>query len=766
MVHSLRKYLSNRGSALFMVLSTMTALMITCMAMYFAVVSSRSAQFAVFNQEQSYQSARSISDIILGGLQSGTLASGDNDLMDKMVKLNEGDTITTDGNGFASLNPDKTGDDDDYLGGYDVKITRLKDEMVDGDSNNTYDVCITTSVNGVKETIHTIIHIRPAQNAPQPSGKGQVFAATGYVDQDTYIDGGIFLTDMFIDTEYSVANAYPGMSNTFTGNLSTGGSLQLNSWIHTDETKPVVWFIRNTLLKPDTNNQSFKFAKGSKIIIGGDLNLGNEGGFNNVDFYVNGDFYLRNNNFNNCRIFVNGDIHVIGSRGLSVCPIYCNGKVINEGGSMSGNIKGTWSANNNLPSDAMSHHDAMSKLDDATKTTVYYKWEINDKYEYIRTKDANGKWVTSKTEKDPTYVRELDETHNTAVHKTIHWSQDYQNAIPTVTLTYSESEKGCIIDDTTLNTGNTAFNNCTLIIDTGDDPDNVYTIRVTANRDLDGDGVNETFCWAPANYSSSSFFKILVKGRGSVVIDVPEGVTYQDTDFFKTAHYNWWVLAGGTVDSSRGAGKEVYSKVEFYDTLSKFIHSNCGSGDKCVYTEEESTEECPLCHKKYMDKTCEWHERTYTYCPDCDAEPDCNNRVDTKAIDEYLKANPSVKARMEKDDNGNIIYPTTNIFLVSVEESADIRFSMKADGSNIIENSFFGFIYAPYMTFKGYGNNQGGGQIRFCGGATVSDFIFQDSMSLVTCWPEKMPTDLMSESSKQEMLTGSAKDWKISLGSY
>ena len=81
MAHSLRKYLSNRGSALFMVISTMTALMIACMAMYFSVLSSRTTQFATFFREQSYQSALSLNDMVLAGLMDGTLTSGDADLL-------------------------------------------------------------------------------------------------------------------------------------------------------------------------------------------------------------------------------------------------------------------------------------------------------------------------------------------------------------------------------------------------------------------------------------------------------------------------------------------------------------------------------------------------------------------------------------------------------------------------------------------------------------------------------------------------------------
>ena len=70
------------------------------------------------------------------------------------------------------------------------------------------------------------------------------------------------------------------------------------------------------------------------------------------------------------------------------------------------------------------------------------------------------------------------------------------------------------------------------------------------------------------------------------------------------------------------------------------------------------------------------------------------------------------------------------------------------------------------MTFKGYGANQGGTGIRFFGGAPGSDFICHDAMSFVTCWPEKIPEDLMSETSRAQKLSGANKSWKISLGSY
>lgn len=782
MVQSLRKYLSNRGSALFMVLSTMTALMITCMAMYFAVVSSRTAQVAVFNQQQSYQSARSISDILISGLQTGVLGSGSNDLRDKMVNgMEEGDVITTNGNGFLSLNPTETLDDDENIGAYDVTITRLKDEIVDGETNKTFDIAITTSVNGVREVVHNVIHVLPPNPDLPETAPSQVFAATGYADQDTYIDGGKFLTDMFIDTENAVVNAYPGMGNTFTGNLTAGGSLQINGYLTPNKDKAVIWAIRNKLYESPDKNFTLDFSSSSPtksvVLVGGSLDMGDSwGGISNADIYVNGDFYYGQSNFNNCRLFVHGNVYVRTTyRNLGSFPIYCDGQVIEiSGGKKSGSIKGTWEANDKLPSDAMNRHDAMTMLDSKTATSTFYKWVINDRYQYVRVKDKDGKWVNT-TEKDPTYVPELDKIHKTDVHKTLHWDLSSTSPAPVQTLTYGVDGKGCIIDDTKLTIGNGAINDMTLIIDTGDDPDNVYTIRVSANRDFDGDNVNETFTWFPENArDGTDRLKILVKGRGSVVIDVPEGVTYQDMHRVQVAHYNWWVLSGGTTTSVSGA--TVYNRTEFMDNLADFVHKECGGGHcDCSYTTDDLKQEqlCESCGAKKKSATCARHEYTFTYCPSCDKElvdsdfeGKCLNRVGRQELDKYLAAHPDVMAKMEKDDKGKLIYPTVNIFLVSVEESADIRLSITKKGETIIQNAFFGFIYAPYMTFKGYGSNTGGGYIRFFGGATVSDFIFQDSMSFVTCWPEKIPEDLMSATSRAERLSGAPKNWKISLGSY
>ena len=101
MRHTLRKYLSNRGSALFMVLSTMTALLISCTAMYFSVVSSRSTQYAVFYQQQSYQSATSLADAVMASIVSGSGGFEDDDQESGGFSLIFEDTEMTEGESYT-----------------------------------------------------------------------------------------------------------------------------------------------------------------------------------------------------------------------------------------------------------------------------------------------------------------------------------------------------------------------------------------------------------------------------------------------------------------------------------------------------------------------------------------------------------------------------------------------------------------------------------------------------------------------------------------
>ncbi len=832
-MHLFRKYLDNRGSALFMVISTMTAVMISCMAMYFSVISSRSSQYAVFNQQQSKQSAVSISDAVIAGMMDGKNAALKS-MLENMWKLNVGEKISTNGNGFAAFDAAATGEDDPNLGSYMVEITRV--------SENTFDIVVTSSVNGVNDVYHTVIDIdvEDVEAAQAPPAPTQVFAATGYVPNDVFLDGGRFITDVFFDNEQTIVNAYGGKNMELIGNLATGGSLLCNAYIHAGgkiiDTKGAAseigklvrsqtFAIRNKYRS--TASEPVKFADPSAygesiVLIGGDCELMGSNGFTNASVYILGDLYIKGSpDLQKSKYYVNGNVVVEGGNWLDLSNVYCN-KIVDA----TNNVKGTWNGNGGINGGATMKDDKgktnknwtddgvgegamtvsqmITVLDEKTTSHQYYKWVINDS-----------------NPKGDKYVKELNESvgSTTAVHKKLHFSQNSESPIPTIVLKYDKNgEQGCIIDDVTCDIGNTSFNDITVVIDTGEDEDNIYTIRVKPNRDFDKDGVKEAFSWYPFddnNMTSSTHVNVLVKGRGSVVVDVPEGVTYQDVTFLKFMHYGWYLLGGGKPDTTKFGSAETYDEDRGYyvsqiiyrtngidnsqsdANWGKYVHKYCTADDDCIYTTSKSTNKCSIHTDKDMTVVTCQHEVTDDkgkkqkvnlhgvvdeFCEECDSTKKdnlanlglCENRVGRSEIDAYLATDPVMKSLMTGSD-GEIIYPTTNIYLISCDESASIRLSVikskNDDGSvkyvTIMQNSFFGYVYAPYMTFKAYGNNSGGGMVRLFGGMTVSDYIIDDSMTMSACWPEKKPNELMSNDCLKDKLHGIAnKSWKITLNGH
>lgn len=772
----------------------MTALMICCMAMYFSVISSRSTQYAVFYQKQSYQSAVSLSDSLLASMITGT--GGFEGLGQKIWNLDVGGKITTDANGFKTFDSAGSGaDDDNFVGAYMMEATRLPDEtLADGSTVRVFDIIITTSVNGSKEIYHNIIQMsNPATPKPLP-GPTNVFTATGYVPNAVFLDGGSIKTDVFFDNEDTILQAYGGKEMTLKGNLAAGGSLTINKYLNLTSDSPTYFAVRDTFTSYTNNPLTFAEPTGSSeieknktrstVIIGGDCYLINGAKFKNANVYVLGDLHLRGDGLDSsCKYFVDGNIYLekgqYGGYWHNLSNVYCNGTVDasqNTGGGINGALAGKWtgSVQGKETDGLMTVTEMINLLEEKTATVPYYKWAV----------DTTG----------------LPE-------KTITFSTDNSNPSPTYLLKYSESEKGCIINDIKMYAPNNASgwkNSCTLVIDTGEDPDNIYTIQVKANRDyLDNKPGNDTFCWYPRNSvngattwvgnGSNVFFRVLVMGRGSVVIDIPPGVTYQDDDHLQLMHYGWFLLNGGQEHYYGDADKQsndAYRKghTAYYysnpDTkinesvFSQYIHYGCKSGDGCSYTTEETDIECGVCGNKYVNAKCDKHGTVDTYCATCQASRGvshvgkCNNHVDRPKVDAYLNSHPDIKAKMTGKD-GKIIYPNVNIFLVSCDENADIRLSSRAASTatgstqTFIENAFFGYVYAPYLTFKAGPSNTGGGQVRLMGGLTVSDYIIDDAYSILACYPDKLPMELMDDSCFDSILGGiTNKSWKIVLKSH
>ena len=682
------------------------------------------------------------------------------------------------------------------------------------------------------------IHIDLTKTGGAPGGDAKIFAATGYVPNDAYLDGGKFFTDVFFDTEYTFINMYGGTSNYLSGSIYTGGSLWLKSYIlpvkpgepyaETDKLiKPTVWGIRGDMTV-DCNNPIQLYA-GSKVFVGGDLSFNNGGGFDvigsgRIDVYVNGDLYIPGSvGFKNVNLHVNGDIHFggwssWGDEGTAArAKVYMNGSAIKIGSGDPQNLDylniKKW---DNSATDSLSVSEFLQELDITTNTKTYYKWVINS---------------SDSSKKD--YIPELD-SKNAAYKKfkiKLNDGNTYQDGVEPFTSVFTIAYPGSKSEDDAKKNGiickagviegfqGKVGNNIvptTVVIDTGDDESNMVVLRATAYLDKDNDGKPETFAWTNNTGLNSGSFTVLVKGRGSVIIDVPEGVTYQDMNMQQFMHYSWFKLLGGIEGSDRQyltgesgslsgytsekkwvdfafpysySSKSINSGATQAATKSvQFLHTDCKANDGCKYTiedykEDGTTMKCDICGTTKKAVMCAKHNKVQTYCPTCEADTAakaeqikkafddgtagveglCVNHVGRAEIDAYLADKSTLKSEMS--DSKGLVYPTTNIFLVNSSESAEMRFSTDLAGNGIIQNGFYGYIYAPYMTFKAKGNS-GTNMNRFFGGLTVSDYVISDTYAFTGCYPEKMPNELMGESSAASLNGLSAKSWKISLGSY
>lgn len=794
MKHVLRKYLSRRGSALFMVLSLMTALMVLVMAMYFSVVASRETQYKVFYQEQSYRSAMSISDAIMSGLQGDVwekVDSDSNSLFGAILALPEGGAISTNGNDFKSLALAGTKEDQGEVGAYSVTITRLPNETINNQKTRIYDVAITVSNGGVIDTTHTYIHIIEP-DAKATKGKTQIFASTGYVPNDVFLEGIKSYTDLFYDNEFVYLSDQGGenrfMSDLYAGNsvilAKTGGDPGL--------TRPLTWAIRRDFIQKATLQLAPGGSRG-QLLVGGDMTM--QGDINNADIYVLGDFRYDWGNFNNCRLFVYGDIH--GSPNVNnTC--------------MANNRSTHWKDNDSLPSGVMSSGDMAKKLDVLTSSMAYAKWEIND---HAPAKDYYISYLDpSSSDYDPHTIK-FDKDHYT-------WYIDWQDGY-TITDYFGEGNDlhytPYVIDgiEADWTDADSAAASGTIVIDTGDDPANQVILRLVPNHDYDGDDFNETFEWAPVKADGSYWYNnmtVLVRGKGSVVMDIPneddadipEGitVTYQASNNTSIMHETWYAIFGGKVQQMGAAGnRDTLAFVQngstaaltvSPDTAMTYIHAGCNeSCTLCDYNVDDSAE-CSECGNKIISITCDEHTyfdpddpdevvggMEYTFCPECDKhlEPAkdgsgnyyglCSNRISPSKIATAVNGLSAEWQTILKEsgDGTNWYYPHTNIFVVSCDESADIRLATHKNGGSFEKASLWGFVYAPYMTYKGMGN--GAGWVVFCGGMVVSDYILKNYDIYLGCYPDQMPQNRMNEQNASDMLEPIVpKTWKVSLAGY
>lgn len=744
MKHTLRKYLSNRGSALFMVVSTMAALILLVTAMYMSVVSSRQVQITYFNQEQAYISASSMGDAVAAFIVDDTNSS--NAIVKKIYALGKGKSISTNGNDFKSLVASGTKDDTAY-GAYDITITRLNDEnmTVGGKVKDAmvYDIAVTVVNDGVVETSH--VYVKCTEPDPvEPPIINRFFTGTGYVPNDIYISSFSTDSELYFDNEYVIfddhvnTGTYSGDGdNIFTNNLICVGSVMFNNKSTMAPDHPLTWVIGNDMtVGTGCSIGSFDFGGTSsehgRLIVGGDLVLnGNRTFPEYTDVYVGGDLYVAGYMNFKSDLYVCGDIIFMpgGQWWSAFGNLYIDGSVkAMDGATVC--MHGAPSTINmgGVPAEA---RDSMNSTMNSfiQVNAAFPKWDID-------TADFESKDIKFNT----------DDTTFGANAKYIHYI-----------------DKDCTIGKVKdIYDGFGTSVNLTIVIDTGDDPNGFRYLSVEPN--CDDIGVSNTFMWYPeASPSGGKVINIVTVGCGTLVIDVPEGVTYQASDQEFFGHIGWFMMAGGSIQKtaqgapyfSRGGDDgSGFDMVNFAETIkdSKIVYST--DVEECSYLEYESDGEdekwveCTVHGGIYKEsKTIEYTEALENDDPS--AICPCIGRLVKSDMDAYFGGSgASAMANIKKYYNNyygeylnassgyseQSFYPNVNIYIVSVLENADIQFGVKKhDGGCVMNNVFFGYVYAPYMTFISIG---GGGGLKNVGGLVVSDISLNGAYKYLFVQPD------------------------------
>lgn len=744
MKHALRKYLSPCGSALFMVVSTMAALVVLVTAMYMSVVSSGSVQYATFNQEQAYVSSTSIGDMIAAAIPKTP------GLNAKLTTLKVGEKYSTDSNGFEAFGgTDPEGD----IGAYTVDISRLNNETVDGETAYVYDMAVTVSRNGVVETTHMFLISTPEK--PQEMERiSRFFTNTGYLPNDVWVSSVTTDSTVHCDNEYTIfskdinTDRFGGGGDViFNMDVTCAGAALMDASAQFQNVKkPLTWVIGNNLTIGNNTtlhnwNMGGTSSEHAKLIVGGDLILNSDMKTPAyTDVYVLGNLYINPVCYPDFQgaLYVHKDIIFTGSNcWTSINNLYIDGTVRAVSG---GTVTTTKLVNNGVWGDSEAMED---ELNGKIGGSVYPNWNIN-------TADFDTVDIVFNT----------DDTNAQGNAKYIHYI-DEDCTIGEVRDSYNGS-------------GTTV--NLTIVIDTGDDPLGERHLSVSAN--CDDVGIDDTFMWYPeASPSGGKTISVLTVGQGTLVIDVPNGVTYQASDQEFFGHIAWFVMAGAKVGkTSYGVPyfkREGFDLVSMADLISKNNLILQAPDGTCNYTEVTKKDKDG---KDYTYWTCDSHGGSYTEddVKDFDEGKEdtlCIGRILKSSVDAYFNSHPDQYNQMAKyyeeyfgktytDSHYSLdcYYPNVNNFVVSTLENADIQFGVnKATDASVQNNVYFGYVYAPYMTFVAVGS---GGGLKNVGGLVVSDMAVNGAYKYLFAQPDRTIQQIVGDGFDPLRPSGN-RSWRI-----
>lgn len=333
MKRALLRLKSGRGSVLFFIIAIMSVMIVLASAVYYSAVSARKQVEIRYGDEQSYQSAISLNDIVTEYLNTKT----EDAFVDAILALAPGSSLTTQGTGTDSFAKLAEG-----LGDYKVTVTKISGDS--SDEKQTVKIETEVIVNGESSAVTSVGEFTLVS---KPYSFDRFFTSTGYAPNDVVMSGMTVTSTMYLDNEYSqIGSLQSGNSGiNIKAEVISAGTLALNNApINADGDKTFDITVGNNLIMTYNVGQGAMNLNGGRIRVGGNLIQGTSFNYkNDTDVYVVGDLISgRPSDDSNCEIYVNGDAAFFGNETFAG-KVYVNGDVyidkeVNTGDKFPGGI--------------------------------------------------------------------------------------------------------------------------------------------------------------------------------------------------------------------------------------------------------------------------------------------------------------------------------------------------------------------------------------------------------------------------------------------
>lgn len=333
MKRALLRLKGGKGSVLFFIIAIMTVMIVLASAVYYSTISARAQVEIKYGNEQSYQSAVSLNDLVTEYLNTKT----DDAFVDAIIALSPNKSLTTKGDGTDAFAELAGG-----LGDYKITVTKLSGDS--GDEKQTIKVETEVLVNGETSTVTSIGEFTLVS---KPYSFDRFFTSTGYAPNDVVMSGMTVTSTMYLDNEYSqIGSSQSGNSGiNIRAEVISAGTLSINNApINSNGGQTFDITTGNNLIMTYNGGQGAMNLNGGRIRVGGNLIQGTSFNYtNDTDVYVVGDFISgRPSDDSDCEIYVNGDAAFFGNETYKG-KVYVNGDVyidkeVNTGDKFPGGI--------------------------------------------------------------------------------------------------------------------------------------------------------------------------------------------------------------------------------------------------------------------------------------------------------------------------------------------------------------------------------------------------------------------------------------------